>query len=234
MARRIAADRALGVDPRRVLGVLCVAVRPGAARAAVADYLGKPIGSVRLVIEGRETTEPLLTQIVVDRAGAAAVDGAGARDRRAPVQPRPVRGRQRRRDARGRAGRAALRAHPDSSGRADPLRRAAGRAGHRRGRAAPRHRRSLRRVAAARPRRGHDADPRRRAARARLPATRRSRRGRCSSTRPSARRWCSRSTRARARRSATVEIVGAPTVSRAEFARAPRRCAAARRTSARR
>ena len=32
--------------------------------AAVADYLGKPIGSVRLVIEGRDTTEPMLTQIV--------------------------------------------------------------------------------------------------------------------------------------------------------------------------
>ncbi len=37
--------------------------------AAVADYLGKPIGSVRLVIEARETTEPLLTQIVSTVAG---------------------------------------------------------------------------------------------------------------------------------------------------------------------
>lgn len=32
--------------------------------AAVDDYLGRPIGSVRLVIEGRDTTEPMLTQIV--------------------------------------------------------------------------------------------------------------------------------------------------------------------------
>jgi outer membrane protein insertion porin family len=37
--------------------------------AAVADYLGKPIGSVRLVIEGRDTTEPMLTQIVETVAG---------------------------------------------------------------------------------------------------------------------------------------------------------------------
>jgi outer membrane protein insertion porin family len=32
--------------------------------AAVADYLGRPVGSVRLVIEERDTTEPLLTQLV--------------------------------------------------------------------------------------------------------------------------------------------------------------------------
>ena len=37
--------------------------------AAVADYLGRPIGSVRLVIEGRDTTEPLLTQVVSTSAG---------------------------------------------------------------------------------------------------------------------------------------------------------------------
>ena len=42
---------------------------------------------------------------------------AGAREHRAPVQPRPLRGRPRRRDARQRTRRAALRAHPDSSGR---------------------------------------------------------------------------------------------------------------------
>ncbi|MGH9140577.1 MAG: POTRA domain-containing protein, partial [Vicinamibacterales bacterium] len=39
------------------------------ASAAVADYLGKTIGSVRLVIEGRETTEPLLTRVVSTEAG---------------------------------------------------------------------------------------------------------------------------------------------------------------------
>src|SRR6185503_18036299 len=37
--------------------------------AAVADYLGKPIGSVQLVIEGRDTTEPLLLQLVSTAAG---------------------------------------------------------------------------------------------------------------------------------------------------------------------
>ncbi|HEV8209699.1 MAG TPA: POTRA domain-containing protein, partial [Vicinamibacterales bacterium] len=51
-----------------LLGVLCAAGAPRAA-ADVADYLGKPIGSVRLAIEGRETTEPLLTQVVSTIAG---------------------------------------------------------------------------------------------------------------------------------------------------------------------
>lgn len=37
--------------------------------AAVDDYLGRPIGSVRLVIEGRDTTEPMLTQIVATAPG---------------------------------------------------------------------------------------------------------------------------------------------------------------------
>lgn len=40
------------------------------ARAAVTDYLGKPIGSVRLVIEGRDTTDPMLRQIVETSVGA--------------------------------------------------------------------------------------------------------------------------------------------------------------------
>jgi outer membrane protein assembly complex protein YaeT len=35
----------------------------------VADYLGRPVGSVRLMIEGRETSEPLLTQLVSTAAG---------------------------------------------------------------------------------------------------------------------------------------------------------------------
>jgi len=51
-----------------LLGVLCAASAPRAA-ADVADYLGKPIGSVRLAVEGRETTEPLLTQVVSTIAG---------------------------------------------------------------------------------------------------------------------------------------------------------------------
>ena len=49
---------------RWTLFTLCIlgVVRP--LSAAVNDYLGKPIGSVRLMVEERETTEPLLTQLV--------------------------------------------------------------------------------------------------------------------------------------------------------------------------
>ena len=61
----------VGVRLSRVIlaavSVLCAGVVPAAA--AVADYLGKPIGSVHLVIEGRETTELVLTQIVSTVAG---------------------------------------------------------------------------------------------------------------------------------------------------------------------
>jgi len=50
----------------RALGVLCAlcVLCAGPAAAAVQDYIGRPIGSVRLVLEDRETTEPLLTQVV--------------------------------------------------------------------------------------------------------------------------------------------------------------------------
>ena len=44
-------------------------VQGGAARADVAAYLGKPVASVRLMIEGRETSEPLLGQIVETAPG---------------------------------------------------------------------------------------------------------------------------------------------------------------------
>jgi len=50
-----------------VLAVLCGGQLP--LSAAVADYLGKPIASVRLVVEGRDTTEPLLLQLVSTAAG---------------------------------------------------------------------------------------------------------------------------------------------------------------------
>jgi outer membrane protein insertion porin family len=52
-----------------LLCVLCVTAAAARADAAVADYLGKPIGSVALLIEGRETTEPVLTQVVSTLAG---------------------------------------------------------------------------------------------------------------------------------------------------------------------
>jgi hypothetical protein len=65
------AGRQVRIHPGRViLGVLAVLFAAGRpAAAAVADYLGKPIGSVRLLIEDRETTEPLLTQVVSTAAG---------------------------------------------------------------------------------------------------------------------------------------------------------------------
>jgi outer membrane protein insertion porin family len=52
-----------------VLLFLCVLFRPGAAAAAVEDYLGKPVGSVRLLIEGRPTVDPVLTRVVETLAG---------------------------------------------------------------------------------------------------------------------------------------------------------------------
>ena len=38
----------------------CVLCGPVAARASVADFLGKPITSVRLLLDGRDTAEPAL------------------------------------------------------------------------------------------------------------------------------------------------------------------------------
>ena len=42
---------------------------PSSVRAAIDDYIGKPIVSVRLLLEGRDTTEPALMQVVETRAG---------------------------------------------------------------------------------------------------------------------------------------------------------------------
>ncbi|MCU1381347.1 MAG: bamA 3 [Acidobacteria bacterium] len=56
-------------DVLRVLGVLCAAASAQPASAAVADYLGRPVASVRLILEGHETTEVLLTQVVSTVAG---------------------------------------------------------------------------------------------------------------------------------------------------------------------
>ena len=56
----------------RDLGVLAIFIwvlAPGVARAAVADYLGKPIASVRTTIEGRETTEAALAQVIETEVG---------------------------------------------------------------------------------------------------------------------------------------------------------------------
>jgi len=55
--------------PRPLRVLILLLLFGGVAHAAVIDYIGKPIGSVRLVIEGRETTDPLLVQVVETRVG---------------------------------------------------------------------------------------------------------------------------------------------------------------------
>jgi outer membrane protein insertion porin family len=56
----------------RILGVLCfLAILLAARRAesAIDDYLGKPIASVRLLIEGRETTDAAIARVVETPVG---------------------------------------------------------------------------------------------------------------------------------------------------------------------
>jgi outer membrane protein assembly complex protein YaeT len=53
------------------LAAALFAARAGSALADVADFLGKPIGSVQVLVEGRETTDPTVTQIVETRVGSA-------------------------------------------------------------------------------------------------------------------------------------------------------------------
>ncbi len=58
--------------PRLFSGALALALAAfagGAARAAVDEYLGKRIASVRLILEERETTEPALMQVVETQIG---------------------------------------------------------------------------------------------------------------------------------------------------------------------
>src|SRR5206468_10844932 len=50
-----------------VLCALFAGTRP--AMAAVADYLGRPVASVHLTVEGHETTESMLTQVVETAPG---------------------------------------------------------------------------------------------------------------------------------------------------------------------
>jgi outer membrane protein assembly factor BamA len=57
---------------RHVLGflcVLCAATRATPAAAAVGDYVGKPIASVRIVVEGRDAVDPMLTSILGTTVG---------------------------------------------------------------------------------------------------------------------------------------------------------------------
>src|SRR5439155_2021789 len=41
----------------------------GVCSAAVDDYIGKPIGSVRLLVEGRDVVEPAMTAVVETQVG---------------------------------------------------------------------------------------------------------------------------------------------------------------------
>src|SRR5204862_6593339 len=48
---------------------LAVLLVPSAARADVAAYLNKPIGAVRVGVEGRETADPTVLQVVETQPG---------------------------------------------------------------------------------------------------------------------------------------------------------------------
>src|SRR5256885_11375171 len=48
---------------RAVIAAVCM-VAAHAARADVTEYLGQPVASIRLVLDGRETTEPALSRVV--------------------------------------------------------------------------------------------------------------------------------------------------------------------------
>jgi len=57
---------------RRALWAIAVCLAsPGPAAADVVDYLGKPVGAVRLLIEDRETTDPALMNVVETVVGQA-------------------------------------------------------------------------------------------------------------------------------------------------------------------
>ena len=43
----------------------------GESSAAVDDYIGKPIGAVRLLVEGRDSVDPSMTAVVATQVGQA-------------------------------------------------------------------------------------------------------------------------------------------------------------------
>jgi outer membrane protein insertion porin family len=59
----------MGVLGRTAGAIALCAVFAPAARADVADYVGRTIGSVRLVLDGRETAEPVIMHVVTTAAG---------------------------------------------------------------------------------------------------------------------------------------------------------------------
>ena len=54
---------------RWLLAGLLVVLAPAPARADVADFLGKPITSIRLISEGRSADDPRLLAVVETRVG---------------------------------------------------------------------------------------------------------------------------------------------------------------------
>jgi outer membrane protein assembly complex protein YaeT len=48
---------------------LALVVVPSSAQAAITDYLGKPVTAVRFVVEGRETADPSLADLIETRVG---------------------------------------------------------------------------------------------------------------------------------------------------------------------
>ena len=54
---------------RWLLAGLLLALAPGAARADVADYIGKPVTSIRLISEGQSADDPRLLAVVETQVG---------------------------------------------------------------------------------------------------------------------------------------------------------------------
>jgi outer membrane protein insertion porin family len=52
-----------------LVGALVLVCGASRSSAAVSDYVGKPVGSVRLTVEDRETTDPSLTRVVATAVG---------------------------------------------------------------------------------------------------------------------------------------------------------------------
>jgi len=59
----------LSISRRAGLSLVCLLAAIAPARASVADYIGKPVATVRITIEERETTDPALIQIVETAVG---------------------------------------------------------------------------------------------------------------------------------------------------------------------
>src|SRR6476646_7031156 len=52
-----------------VMGCALAIAGASPALAAITDYLGKPVAAVRFVIEGRDTTDPSLSDVIETRVG---------------------------------------------------------------------------------------------------------------------------------------------------------------------